>query len=311
MHEYPFNIVEHDYFVEFIKSLHPSFPIKSCVTIRKDIMNIYLEQKDKLCAKLKHGKGQFSATMDMWTSCQNKSYMCVTIHWVDEECHMHKRIIGFFHVEGRHTGQKLSQTFSEVMVKWYLEKKLFSLTLDNASANVVAVKDIIADLKDSNGNMGCDGIFFHVRCACHILNPVARDGLSVIGRIIDKVKSIVLVVKGPPLQWEELMKCAIECGLDTTKGLSLDVSTRWNSTYLMLRGALYYKHAFLRLKSSYRRRSILISFVVTIFNICITFVVIIANICQSDTCVVGMIIYVQVIMSGAMLDPFSVLEEIL
>jgi hypothetical protein len=79
MHEYPFNIVEHDYFVEFIKSLHPSFPIKSCVTIRKDIMNIYLEQKDKLCAKLKHGKGQFSATMDMWTSCQNKSYMCVTI----------------------------------------------------------------------------------------------------------------------------------------------------------------------------------------------------------------------------------------
>jgi hypothetical protein len=114
--------------------------------------------------------------------------MCVTIHWVDEEWYMQKRIIGFFHVEGRHTSQKLSQTFSEVMVKWYLEKKLFSLTLDNASANEVAVKDIIADLKDSNGNMVCDGIFFHVRCACHILNLVARDGLSVIGRIIDKVK---------------------------------------------------------------------------------------------------------------------------
>jgi hypothetical protein len=69
----------------------------------------------------------------------------------------------------------------------------------------------------------------------------------------------VLVVKGSPLQWEELMKCATECGLDTTKGLSLDVSTRWNSTYLM-RDALYYKHAFLRLKSSYRRRSVVISF---------------------------------------------------
>jgi hypothetical protein len=31
------------------------------------------------------------------------------------------------------------------------------------------------------------------------------------------------------------MKCAGECGLDTKSGLSLDVSTRWNSTYLMLR----------------------------------------------------------------------------
>ena len=50
------------------------------------------------------------------------------------------------------------------------------------------------------------------------------------------------------------MKRATECGLDTNKGLSLDVSTRWNSTYLMLRDALYYKNAFMRLKSSDRRR---------------------------------------------------------
>jgi hypothetical protein len=28
MHEYPFDIVEHEYFVEFIKSLCSSFPIK-------------------------------------------------------------------------------------------------------------------------------------------------------------------------------------------------------------------------------------------------------------------------------------------
>jgi hypothetical protein len=37
MHEYHFIIVEHECFVEFIKSLCPSFPIKSCVTVRKDM----------------------------------------------------------------------------------------------------------------------------------------------------------------------------------------------------------------------------------------------------------------------------------
>ena len=46
MHEYPFNMVEHDYFVEFIKSLRPTFPFKSHVTVRKDIMDIFLEQKE-------------------------------------------------------------------------------------------------------------------------------------------------------------------------------------------------------------------------------------------------------------------------
>ncbi|CAA0821445.1 Unknown protein [Striga hermonthica] len=34
----------------------------------------------------------------------------------------------------------------------------------------------------------------------------------------------------------------------------MDVSTRWNSTYLMLRDVLYYKDAFIRLKSSDRRK---------------------------------------------------------
>jgi hypothetical protein len=142
------------------------------------------------------------------------------------------------------------------MVKWYVDKRLFALTLDNASANEVAVRDIIADLRAnaSASTLVCDGLFFHVRCACHILNLVARDGLSVITTTIENIRQLVLAVKGSPLQWEEHMKRATECGLDTNKGLSLDVSTRWNSTYLMLRDALYYKNAFMRLKSSDRRR---------------------------------------------------------
>jgi hypothetical protein len=131
---------------------------------------------------------------------------------------------------------------------------MLSLTLDNAAANEVVVKDIIADLMSNTTSMVCDGTFFHVRCACHILNLVARDGLSVIGGAIENIRALVLAVKGSPLQWEELMKRATECGLDTTKGLSLDVSTRWNSTYLMLRDAFYYKAAFMRLKSSDRQR---------------------------------------------------------
>jgi hypothetical protein len=77
---------------------------------------------------------------------------------------MQKIITGFLHVEGRHTSQNLSQTFCRVMVKWYVEKK-FVLSLDNASANKNVVKDIIANLKDSNETMGCDII----RCACLII----------------------------------------------------------------------------------------------------------------------------------------------
>jgi hypothetical protein len=55
---------------------------------------------------------------------------------------MQKRIIGLFNVKGRHTGAELSETFTEVMVKWYIENRLFALTLENASSNEVAVKGL-------------------------------------------------------------------------------------------------------------------------------------------------------------------------
>lgn len=85
------------------------------------------------------------------------------------------------------------------MCKWYVEKRLFSLSLDNASANEVAVGDIITNLKDVRAALVCDGIFFHIRCACHVLNLVARDGMNVIASTIEKVKSLVLTVKWSPL----------------------------------------------------------------------------------------------------------------
>lgn len=179
--------------------------------------------------------------------------MCITLHWVDDDWCIQKRIVTFSHVEGRHTGVRLSEVFTTSMLRWFVEKKIFSLTLDNASANDVAVKDIISELK-KHSPLVCNGLFFHVRCACHILNLVAKDGLQEIESTTQKIKSFVNVVKGSPLQWEELMKCASESGLNTTKGLSNDVSTRWNSTYLMLADAIYYRAAFDRLTSYDRCR---------------------------------------------------------
>jgi hypothetical protein len=100
MHEYPFIIAQHKYFLKFIKSLRPSFPMKSRVTVCKEIMDLYKEQKNLLYAQFSKLPCRVSFTMDTWTYIQNKSYLCVTAHWIDDNWNMQKRIINFMHVEG-------------------------------------------------------------------------------------------------------------------------------------------------------------------------------------------------------------------
>jgi hypothetical protein len=213
MHDYPFAMAEHEYFVEFIKSLRSSFSFKSRVTTRKLVIEMHLEEKQKLYREFSAVSSRFSATMDMWTSCQNLGYMCITVHWIDDDWQMQKRIVKFMHVKGNHSGKKLGNEFCKSLMHWNLEKKVFSLTLDNASSNDKCVEEVVPTL-DKKSPLVCDGLFFHVRCLCHILNLVAQDGLKVISSSVRNIRATITIVKNSTLQWEAFIKCAKEENLD-------------------------------------------------------------------------------------------------
>lgn len=245
MHEYPFNYCEHEYTNDFIRSLCPKFPIKSRKTARARIMDIFHHEKKQLFDYFATQKCRFSCTMDVWTSNQNKGYLCVTGHFIDEDWNIQKRIINFMYLGGRHNGENLSVAYMQNMGSWNIDHKLFALTLDNAASNNVCVDTVTSTLRE-NDSLLCGGKFFHVRCAAHILNLVARDGVSKISKFIENIRALVLIVKSSPLQEEIFKKEAAALGI-TDRCLSLDVSTRWNSTYLMLVDALHFKRVFQRL----------------------------------------------------------------
>ena len=60
----------------------------------------------------------------------------------------------------------------------------------------------------------CGGVFFHVRCLCHILNLVAQNGLSVISKSVKNIRAVIVMVKNSTVQWEEFQKCAEFFDLD-------------------------------------------------------------------------------------------------
>jgi hypothetical protein len=159
------------------------------------------------------------------------------------------------HVEGCHGGIKLNKTFYANVLNWNLDKKLVSLSLDNAATNKVVVEIVIQNTKEL---LVCDGKFFHVKCANHILNLVARDGLSCLGNVIVNIRQSVIIIKRSHLELEAFEKFAKECDLGPKKALSLDIATRWNSTYIMIRDVIYYKNAFDHLAKKIRTNIIIL-----------------------------------------------------
>ncbi|XP_042988697.1 zinc finger BED domain-containing protein RICESLEEPER 2-like [Carya illinoinensis] len=86
--------------------------------------------------------------------------------------------------------------------------------------------------------------YMHMRCCAHILNLVVNEGLKECNDAITIVRNAVRYVRSSPARLEKFKRCAEKEKIDSKKMLSLDVQTRWNSTYIMLEAAENFEKAF-------------------------------------------------------------------
>lgn len=76
--EMPFKVVEGEGFRRYSKVLQPRFDPPSRVTVARDCMQRYFEQKPNFKKILKNQR--ICLITDTWTSKQNLCYMCLTAH---------------------------------------------------------------------------------------------------------------------------------------------------------------------------------------------------------------------------------------
>jgi len=68
------------------------------------------------------------------------------------------------------------------------DKKVFSLTLDNAFVNDVLQNTLRSQLRLKN-DLICGGEFFHVHFCAHLLKLIVQGGLKVFGDAFDQIKN--------------------------------------------------------------------------------------------------------------------------
>ncbi|CAG8578779.1 12977_t:CDS:2, partial [Racocetra persica] len=83
--------------------------------------------------------------------------------------------------------------------------------------------------------------FSHYRCAAHVINLAVQQGLKAIGPEIKKLRHWVNKLKESPRLTDEMRKICMSKNISYLAPI-IDVSTRWNSTYLMIQRQLKNKN---------------------------------------------------------------------
>jgi hypothetical protein len=156
---------------------------------------------------------------------------------------LEKRIIKFNALETPHTGLSMFNMVLKCIRELNFEDKVFAVTLDNASNNGRMVKMLRENLVAKKMLLG-DGKFMHQRCAAHILNLVCQAGIDYLDPILTNIRETVKFIRVTANRKEQFEDIVTQMGISCEKSLSLDVPTRWNSTFTMIKTALRYRRAF-------------------------------------------------------------------
>uniref|UniRef100_A0ACD5YRM4 Uncharacterized protein n=1 Tax=Avena sativa TaxID=4498 RepID=A0ACD5YRM4_AVESA len=240
-HDYPFKMVEHTWFNIVMKYLNPRYEFIGRKTIRKECMKVFESERDSLMKVLK-GVDNIALTTDLWTSNQTLSYMCLVAHFIDKDWNMQCRVLNFVELDPPHSGNVISQAVFECVAAWKIEGKIISITLDNAANNDVAIRNLKA-MFAARSSYCFVPKYFHVRFCAHIINLVVTDGTATITPLTINVRESVKYIKKSVSRLHKFVEICRSLAITVGEGLKLDVTTRWNSTYHMLRTAIAYRDA--------------------------------------------------------------------
>ena len=120
-------------------------------------------------------------TSDIWSGNAKEDYITVVAHYITTQWELKKSMIGFKLIEVSHNGINIAEYIAGVLRDFGLLNKVFSVSLDNASANTITMLTLTPML---DGYLGFDvdpldaaKKIYHVvhqRCACHIINLIVK-----------------------------------------------------------------------------------------------------------------------------------------
>ncbi|CAI7752396.1 unnamed protein product [Closterium sp. NIES-54] len=125
----PFRIVESEAFRELLIMLNRNCAQKNFIpsrwTVSRDTVVYATAALQSAIAEMLAKEGELgckvSITIDMWTAPNNKAWLVVTGHWIDESFQLRTMVLEFREMLGRHGGREMAQVVEETIVQCTLQ----------------------------------------------------------------------------------------------------------------------------------------------------------------------------------------------
>ncbi|KAL2897227.1 putative AC transposase [Bienertia sinuspersici] len=240
-----FSTVEEPSFKHMISVACPSYKVLSRHTIRRDALKYYEEERKAVMSDLQNAMGRINFTSDNWRNDHTQDeYICITAHWIDTNWKLQKRIIRFGTSTPPFDGLNIAEDVSLCLSKRKIDGKVGCFTLDNVTYNNVMIGQIKRQLVRNGKQLLFSGDFFQIRCWFHIINLIVQSGLKLIDKVVEKIRAIGKHFRYSIPKKKKFYEIAQKTyHLDGRKRIRGDCCVRWNSTFLMLDRALYFRPA--------------------------------------------------------------------
>lgn len=157
-----FSEVEDQRFRELIQYVASLGGIQLSIPMRgktqEEVKRLATELRSSLMTRIVRECEYYCLTTDIWTDRAMRSFMALTIHYLDQEFNMNRWTLEVIHFPGRHTGASIAQFIDKQTRKWGLDK----------SRCVRLVRDGAANAKLAGELLGME----HESCIAHSLHLV-------------------------------------------------------------------------------------------------------------------------------------------
>ncbi|TYH28807.1 hypothetical protein ES288_A02G173300v1 [Gossypium darwinii] len=186
-----FRIVEESGFRNMMRIASPNFKNISRFIAAMDVLMHYAKERDHVKEELAKAPCLNCLTSDNWNlEHTNDEYICITAHWIDKDWKLQKRSIRFRALFPLYDGLNIVDELVLCLYQWSIDKKIFSITLDNASYNDV----MVSCLKNHQ-----------VRCCAHILNLIVKAGLELTDGVVGKIRNGITYIKSREFVGKDFM----------------------------------------------------------------------------------------------------------